>query len=49
LCSSLNVRPSFTPVQNRRQNYIVYSNFFVFRQQTGDVLSPFLFYFSLKY
>jgi hypothetical protein len=37
LCSSLiNVRdPSYTPIQNHRQNYsFVYSNFYVFGQQT---------------
>jgi hypothetical protein len=35
VCSFLNVkRPSFTPIQNHRQNYrFVYSNFYVFRQQ----------------
>jgi hypothetical protein len=36
LCSSLNAkRPSFTPIQNYRQNCnFLYSNFYVFRQQT---------------
>ena len=29
-------RPSFTPIQNNRQNYIsVYLNFYIVRQQTG--------------
>jgi hypothetical protein len=36
LCSNVNINyHSFTPIQNHRQNHsFVYSNFYVFRQQT---------------
>jgi hypothetical protein len=41
LCSSLNIRHSFTSIQNHRQNYsFVYYNFYVFKNQTRTQRFP---------
>ena len=41
LCSSLSVRPSFTPIQNNIQNYrSVYFNLYIFGEQTGRQMIP---------